>query len=505
MSVETRSRPGEPGEQPTLLRVLLQRQGWDTWSRFELHFDQAARRAARELGNPRLGTVTASRVTFKRWLAGEQAPRGDTATVLEHLLGVDVQALLAPAPTREIVPARPPHPASPAVARALDAGWSSSSLNPVASGPGLGGVWQLHGRTLFDGTFVPVQLYEAASQDDVVLIGPEDHPHLRAFVQPTRRALLLASLAGAGNDELFVLDAAHGRRHLAVDPVETLPVPLAYRLDDLSYALLWAVLNVDDALGADDHELAAEEARLVHHLDHPRSAVARAAVPELSNVGAAWLGSRFCGLHTARRLGAQPLDEVQAWSRIRSGEEAAAWLLFRGEQERIDRAERPSGTAVALCLPEAQVKESERYERLLVLLAAARMESAGVTVRVCTEQEYAQMDEFLLLPGRRAVVANWLRAEGVWHADTVDSRPQLRVYAQAVQHARAAGVVRGADPARRLRALAGYLDLDWAWLTGRCREFAGYGLAGMLRPRSRLVDLAGVDRALRHLGAMSGL
>ncbi|MFD0328443.1 hypothetical protein ACFQZC_09890 [Streptacidiphilus monticola] len=52
MSVETRSRPGEPGEQPTLLRVLLQRQGWDTWSRFELHFDQAARRAARELGNP---------------------------------------------------------------------------------------------------------------------------------------------------------------------------------------------------------------------------------------------------------------------------------------------------------------------------------------------------------------------------------------------------------------------------------------------------------------------
>ncbi|MFD0328442.1 hypothetical protein ACFQZC_09885 [Streptacidiphilus monticola] len=356
--------------------------------------------------------MTASRVTFKRWLAGEQAPRGDTATVLEHLLGVDVQALLAPAPTREIVPARPPHPASPAVARALDAGWSSSSLNPVASGPGLGGVWQLHGRTLFDGTFVPVQLYEAASQDDVVLIGPEDHPHLRAFVQPTRRALLLASLAGAGNDELFVLDAAHGRRHLAVDPVETLPVPLAYRLDDLSYALLWAVLNVDDALGADDHELAAEEARLVHHLDHPRSAVARAAVPELSNVGAAWLGSRFCGLHTARRLGAQPLDEVQAWSRIRSGEEAAAWLLFRGEQERIDRAERPSGTAVALCLPEAQVKESERYERLLVLLAAARMESAGVTVRVCTEQEYAQMDEFLLLPGRRAVVANWLRAEG---------------------------------------------------------------------------------------------
>jgi hypothetical protein len=49
------------------------------------------------------------------------------------------------------------------------------------------------------------------------------------------------------------------------------------------------------------------------------------------------------------------------------------------------------------------------------------------------------------------------------------------------------------------RALADYLDLDWAWLVRRCHELGEYGSAGIAQPRSRLLSTDGVDQACRFL------
>jgi hypothetical protein len=54
----------------------------------------------------------------------------------------------------------------------------------------------------------------------------------------------------------------------------------------------------------------------------------------------------------------------------------------------------------------------------------------------------------------------------------------------------------------RVRAFADYLDLPWGWLTRRCAQLGEYGLAGFAEPRSRLLSVAGVDRACRYVGEL---
>jgi hypothetical protein len=64
--------------------------------------------------------------------------------------------------------------------------------------------------------------------------------------------------------------------------------------------------------------------------------------------------------------------------------------------------------------------------------------------------------------------------------------------------------VAGGTPLQRLRALADYLGLDWPWLLRRCGELGDYGCAGVAEPRSRLLSVAGVDRACRYLAHLGG-
>lgn len=499
--------PGHSEQRPpTLLRVLLERLNWAKFAVFDVQFSLAARRAAKEYGNSRVGNVSVSRITFKRWLAGTQSPQGDAATVLAYMLGVEVDLLLQRVPSREVVPARLPHGSSLATARSMDALWSSSSLSPSEAAAGTGGLWYLDGLRIFDGTAVPAQMYEAAPQDDVVSIAVEENPHLRAFVQPARRALLLASLGGSGGEGLFVLDSARARYQLDADPRGTLPIPKPYRLDDLTFGILWAMLNLEDSLLADDHILDSEERELESHLAMPRSAVARSAVPELSRVGAAWLGSYFCALHIDRHLG-EVTEPPVFWTREQTGEEGAAWLFFRHKHEYLTRAAaRRTDPSVrpghAFCIPEQSVKESEPYERILLFLTVALMEMHGLTVWVCAEEEYSQIDEFVLAPDDRVIVANWLRSDGIWRVGITDQRSQVRTYTQAIDHARAHSVIDGPSSARRLRALADYLSIDWPWLLRRCRELGAYGSSGMLRPRSRLLSMDQLDEVLRFVGEL---
>jgi hypothetical protein len=60
-----------------------------------------------------------------------------------------------------------------------------------------------------------------------------------------------------------------------------------------------------------------------------------------------------------------------------------------------------------------------------------------------------------------------------------------------------------ATPAGRLRLLADYLALDWAWLTRRCAGLGRVGCARLIQPHSRLLSTQGVDGALRFAGSIS--
>jgi hypothetical protein len=484
----------------TLLRALLTERGCGHFATFEEEFTRSAQLAAAKLNRPDLATVTASQATWKRWLSGDQIPRSDAGAVLEFMLGVDVETLLRPAVERGVVlPQIAPNAARDA-ARLLNAMFDTSYLDPMGRASGMEGVWHLDGQRFFDGTSVAVQLYEAAEQDGRVVIGAHHHAHIRAFTRATRRALLLGTL---GDDGLYALDAAHARRQLAVT-AETMPISTPYKIDDLTYGLLWAMLNLDDSLLANDHVLHAEQQTLEPLWAQRRSAVARSAVPELTNVGSAWLGMYFCAEHIIRRLDEGSSPPV-FWTPVRTGEEAAVWLFFASwTQFRHALQERLADGAAApervFCIPEAEAGASQRYERILLWLAVAMMERDGQTIWVCAEPEYKRIDGFVLVPGRRVISANWLGAEGIWHVDTTDSLADVSAYAQVVDHARSQSVTKGDSSEERLRSLARHLDLDWSWLVRRCRELGAYGIAGMLRPRSRLISVEELERVLRFAG-----
>ena len=60
-----------------------------------------------------------------------------------------------------------------------------------------------------------------------------------------------------------------------------------------------------------------------------------------------------------------------------------------------------------------------------------------------------------------------------------------------------------ARPAGRLRLLADYLELDWAWLSRRCAGLGRVGCARLIQPHSRLLSTEGVDAALRFAGRIA--
>jgi hypothetical protein len=121
-------------------------------------------------------------------------------------------------------------------------------------------------------------------------------------------------------------------------------------------------------------------------------------------------------------------------------------------------------------------------------------------VHVVDRPEYAAVDGFALVPGRRAVIANWVRVGDVWSVDASCDRGRIRSYRDALGDSRAHDVMDGDEPQARLRALAAYLGIDWSWLTGRCRDLAAVGTAELIRPRSRLLTGAELDRALHLVG-----
>lgn len=497
----------------TLLTSLLEQNGRLSWGRFEGLYARAAKRVADRVGGTPVSVV---RSTYMRWVNGESTPEGVAQLVLEELFGIDFELLMGPAPERQVELPAILDVTSRAAAMLVDSRWSTSSLYPTAPVAGVDGAWHFDGLDLLDSTSVAVQMYEATAHtdDDVVVIGPAHYPHIRQFVRPTRRALLLASVdesRDTGEGGLYVLDSAHARRALAHErPVDMLPIPTAFRLDDVTFAVLRSVLTTDAALAADDWLLNAEEQGLEQQLQKERSVYARDAVPGLSQVGSAWLGSRFCSAHAMRWL-AQGAAPSALWSRAQIGEEVVPLLLFRTQHQFIDQihslaagGNEPLG--MAFCVPEDVVAASPLHERIMFFLGLAWLEMRGLVTWVISEPEYSRTDEFVLAPGEQAVVGTWMRVrDTIWSADVAARKAQVRDYDQAVRHARAHSVIAGTSSGARLRAAVDYLRLNQVWdtLPHRCAELGAYGTVDMIQTRSRLIVLDELDRALRVVGRLA--
>lgn len=366
--------------------------------------------------------------------------------------------------------------------------------------------------TLRPGRFLPgtgldVQVFPASFDGRVMVQVPPDY-HGDPFVARNRRGLVIGAVHSRETDQLYGLDTRHAKRKLAGQATAggRLLIPSAYLLDDVTSGLLWATANFDDALLNDDRILHEHGSRLGEFHGMQRSSVSRSWATEVSAASAMWLGSDFCARHIIANID-RVADVPAFWTREQRGEEASAWLLFAHKYTYLEQlTERhPAGMTRTFCIPEQAVTASAAGERILLLLAAALMESFGIRCHATHEPEYAAVDGFVLDADRHAIVANWVGTEGLWFVDVTDNRSTIREYIDAHQYVQAHSTLAADTPARRLETLASYLGLNWPSVTRRCAQLAEYGLAGMMEPRSRLLNLAGADRACGFLGDLQTL
>ncbi|WP_280411630.1 helix-turn-helix domain-containing protein [Nocardia asiatica] len=343
----------------------------------------------------------------------------------------------------------------------------------------------------FTGTSIPALVLPADSKEERILLDGgsqrvRDHARIRS-------GLVVAAVETNGSSRYFGLSARASRQ-------QELLLPRVYELDEITLGMLWAVSNLDEGLLDSDTELDAAVA--VRHFYDGATASAISRDDTLSLVAQMWLGSDFCARHILRhadRLGQTPLY----WTSEQTGEEASAWLLFAHKLEYLQEtaARHAAGTpSIRAFHVSPDPSGTMLPERILLLLAAALMESFRIRVAVCPDPLFDDTPGFVLDPGATAILANWVRSDDVWLVDITDKRTTVRQFADVIGHATAHSAIDAPEPLQRLHRLAQYLDIDWNWVTRRCRGLAGTGIAGLVRPRSRLLSLAGLERACAFLG-----
>lgn len=281
-------------------------------------------------------------------------------------------------------------------------------------------------------------------------------------------------------------------------------IPRANLLDELTFALLWAVANFDEALLADDAVIAASQADSTGYTLMTKSAASRDIAADASPASRMWLGSQFCADHIRRHVPTLT-DTPVFWTREQRGEEAATWLLFAHKHDYLRDTSNQTRTCSsdpivrAFCIPRNAVTASPAGERDLLLLAVALMESYGIHTVITDAPELAGTAGFVTDRQRHAITATWVGADGIWYVDIADDRSTLRAYADAAGYAISHSVIDAPTAHGRLQNLATYLSLDWQWLATRCTELAEHGTEGIAQPRSRLLSLAGFDRACQFV------
>lgn len=247
---------------PTLFRVLAQQRRWTTWEIFAIHFDKAAASVVRAQPSRKPKTVTVARRTFDRWFTETWRgfPRADTCYVLEHLFGFPAEDLFRPAPVVLRPAAAPAGPEQIRAAQSIETRWATSRLSLTTAGASGWDTWELDGRRVFDGTSLAVHLQAADSLDNGGRLPVTEPDQLKEFLRPVRRGLLLGTRTADAGHQVFVLDALTARNQFRVGlgAEFTLVIPDAHQLDDLTYGIIWAIANIDDAVLADDQLLHAE-------------------------------------------------------------------------------------------------------------------------------------------------------------------------------------------------------------------------------------------------------
>jgi hypothetical protein len=357
-----------------------------------------------------------------------------------------------------------------------------------------------------EGAVLQLQLHEAEAIDGRALAIVTNLLRWEEFSHGTGRGLLVAACQSPEGLRFFAIDSREAARRAAHSDAPTVVIPDAYELDDVTFALLWACASLDTGLQMDDQELTMAVGELTPYESLPSSAVSREAAAGLGMTSQIWLGSDFCARHILRNLKDVPVPPA-FWTREQTGGEACPWLLFEHKHAylRATRDRFGEGSLSRMfCVPHNAVASSTLFERVLLLLSVALMEAMKIHVKVCDDAAYSDIEGFVLSGYDKAIIANWVRGEGIWHVDTARRPSVLSDFREASGHASAHSVIEAGTPAGRLQALARYLDVDWAWIQDRCRSLARVGTAGLLRPRSRHISTAGVDTACSYLG-QSGL
>ncbi|GAB3934035.1 hypothetical protein GCM10029976_042410 [Kribbella albertanoniae] len=327
---------------------------------------------------------------------------------------------------------------------------------------------------------------------DVLLIDPDEEA-LTALRRPDRRALVVAV------DQDSRQYVADGRRF--VDRAERRTgqqaVPLANIVDDMTVGIIWATMNADTSLLADDAQLVRSQAYVAHHEKSLASQAAVEEVPTLNPLASQWLGSRFCSRHVLRHLD-QIEDEPLFWTREQRGEEAANWLLWTHKFDYLRRTSRRfTNLRRGFCIPESEVRASPRYERVMLLLAMALMEAFGIRVELSVEPEHSEVEGFVL--ANQAIVANWIGSPGLWCVEASAPPSRLSTYRKLADQVVGESLTSQSTPVSRLAFLASHLDIPWGWFRKRCVELAAVGVDDIAHPSSRLLSTRGLNTAIRYV------
>ncbi|HEY3952745.1 MAG TPA: helix-turn-helix transcriptional regulator [Streptosporangiaceae bacterium] len=456
---------------------------------------------------------TPDRGQIHRWETGRRIPVPYWRRHLGLVLGIPLDDLDRAAAVAKLkrgrsrdFPAVEPLGDHTGFGQLVNAIWPAARLRPPV--PGHDVDWHLKlpaGRAIDEGAAVQVQVHTL----DSAWLGslpPAGDERVARFLAVRQRAMLIG-VTESSAAPVRGIDARAARMKMAGMPGACAPltIPSAYALDDLTWGIIWALASLDESLLGDDHALDETSRELTAYERLAESAVSRRAAPGLTSAAWMWLGSDFCARHILRHL-AEPGAVPAFWTREQYGEEACVWLFFRHKYDYLRRiSSRFARGAVPLtrgfCIPSSVVSASPRWERTLLFLSVALMESLGIRVNVCSDAEYGDVDGFVLLPGEQAILATWVRADGIWDAGTTNRASALRDLSDVTRHAAARSVTSAAIPPLRLQALSDYLRLDWSWLRRRCAELAHYGCADLISPRSRLLSMAGLDAAVRFVGA----
>jgi hypothetical protein len=390
-------------------------------------------------------------------------------------------------------------------ASAATTAWPGLQLSrPSADFSGVDWHVMLPGGRNMLGAEAAVQIHPARREDGMARLSIPDARRADAFLRRPGRGMLIGAAQDGDSTAFYVLESreAQSRLQKAQSTSEVL-LPAAYELDDFTYGILWAVANLDDALQADDQALHETRHDLKAYERLSASAVSREAAPGLNPIAHMYLGSDFCARHILKSLPDLSVTPT-AWTREQRGEEASTWLLFDHKYAYLRETLAIVGGSMerGFCIPEDAVTTSPRHERVLLFLAVALMESIGIHVQLTTDSAYENVEGFVLAPQKEAIIANWVRGDGMWHVDLTGRSTIVRQFGDVAGDVRTRSHIEAPSPARRLEALADFLNLEWSWLVRRSAELALRGTYGLVQGRSRLISSAGLDAACAYVGAL---